>query len=101
MSIKGKPVSGPPPLLKNAAAAPIVYFDNAPVFGTYSGNIEVELAARVLMPKSDGMVSADMACTAHLRCSPAAALILADALTKAVEMHSKQAQAPKGDVLDS
>jgi len=100
MSIKGKPGT-PPPLLKNAAAAPIVYFDNAPVFGTFSGNIEVELAARVLMPKPDGSVVGEMTCTAHLRCSPNAAAILIDRLTMALEMHSKQAQAPKGDVLDS
>jgi hypothetical protein len=53
MSIKGKPTAVPA-LLKNAAAAPIVYFDQVPVFGTYSGNLEVELAARLLMPKADG-----------------------------------------------
>jgi hypothetical protein len=92
MSIKGKPVAGTPPLLKNAAAAPFVYFDNIPVFGCFSGNLEIELAARMLMPKSDGSVVADMACAAHLRCSPGAAAQLVDALTKAIDMLSKQAE---------
>jgi hypothetical protein len=82
------------PLLKNAAAAPLVFFDGVPVFGTFSGNIEIELAARMLMPKPDGSVLADMACTAHLRCSPAAAVMLIDALTKALDMLSKQQEQP-------
>lgn len=94
MSIKGKPASGPAPLLKNAAAAPVVYFDNAPVFGTYCGNIEVELDARLLMPKPDGTVVAEMGCAAHLRCSPNAAVLLVDALTKALDMLSKQQEQP-------
>lgn len=91
MSLKGKPSSSAPaPLLKNAAAAPIVYFDNVPVFGTFAGNLEIELAARLLMPKADGSVFADMTCSAHLRCSPQAALMLIDALTKGLDMLAKQ-----------
>lgn len=89
MSIKGKP-AGPAPLLKNAATAPFVYFDGVPLYGTFSGNIEVELAARMLMPKADGSVIADMACTGHLRCSPQGAVMLVDALTKALDMLAKQ-----------
>lgn len=38
------------PLIKNSAAAPVIYFDNVPVMGTFSGNIEVELSARSLPP---------------------------------------------------
>lgn len=94
MSIKGKPPAGPAPLLKNAATAPIVYFDGVPVYGCFSGNLEIELAARMLMPKPDGSVVADMGCTAHLRCSPAAAAMLVDALTKALDMLSKQHERP-------
>lgn len=94
MSIKGKQPAGPAPLLKNAASAPFVYFDGVPVLGTYSGNIEIELAARVLMPKPEGAVVADMACTAHLRCSPQAAVMLVDALTKALDMLAKQQEKP-------
>lgn len=99
MSLKGKatsPSQAPLPLLKNAGAAPLVYFDGVPVFGNYAGNIECELSARMLMPKPDGSVMTDMACTAHLRCSPGAAIQLIDALTKALDMLSQQA----GDKVD-
>lgn len=90
MSLKGKVSPSASPFLKNAGAAPIVYFDNAPVRGTYSGNIEVELAARMLMPKPDGSVVAEMSCTAHLRCSPLAARILIEALANALDILAKQ-----------
>jgi hypothetical protein len=99
MSIKGKTSPAPLPLLKNAGAAPLVYFDAVPVFGTFSGNIEIELAARMLMPKPDGSVIADMACTAHLRCSAQAAMGLIDALTKALDMLSKH-QTERSELLD-
>jgi hypothetical protein len=87
-------------LLKNTAAAPFVYFDNAPVFGGFAGHVEVELAARILMPTpgTDGRagVNSDMACTAHLRCSPAAAMHLISALTEALKMLPKlQSEAPE------
>lgn len=94
MSIKVKPLAGTTPLLKNAGSAPFVYVDNVPVFGTFAGNIELELAARVLMPKPDGTVAAEMSCTGHLRCSPNAAMMLIDALTKALDMLSKQQAEP-------
>jgi len=104
MSTKPKPPAagtpGAAPLMKNAANAPLVYFDNVPVFGTYAGNLEVELAARQLVPKPDGSVGADMACTAHLRCSPQAAIMLIDALQKALDMYSKQ-QEQRSELLDS
>lgn len=91
MGLNGKSsASAPGPLLKNAAAAPVVYFDNVPVFGTFGGNIEIELAARLLMPKADGSVFADMSCTAHLRASPAAIAMLMDACEKALAMHARQ-----------
>ena len=96
MSIKGKTTvpSQPLPLLKNVGAAPIVYFDGVPVYGTYAGTIELELAARMLMPKPDGSVSVDIACTAHLRCSPGAAIQLIGALQKALEMHQSSLEKP-------
>lgn len=90
MSVKGKTSGAPAPLLKNAAAAPFIHFDNAPVYGAFAGCIEVELAARALMPKESGNVIAEAICTGHLRCTPQAAMALADALTKAVEMHRGQ-----------
>lgn len=86
MSLKGKGVPSAPPLLKNAALAPVVFFDNVPVYGALAGNVEVELSARMLMPKPDGGVGVDMTCAAHLRCSIPAAMLLRDALDKAIGM---------------
>lgn len=97
MSVKVPPQASAAPLMKNAATAPLVYFDNVPVFGVFAGNIEVELATRLLMPKPNGGVIADMGCTAHLRCSPGAAMALIDALTKALDMqkqHNQQFEKP-------
>lgn len=74
------------PMLKNVGAAPVVYFDGIPVFGAYSGNIEIELAARMLMPKPDGTVVVDMACAAHLRCSRQAAEMLIGVLQHSIAM---------------
>jgi hypothetical protein len=92
MSVNPKQsTAAPQVLLKNAAAAPVIYFDAVPVFGSFAGHIEVEIAARILMPKPDGTsVVAEMLCVAHLRCSPQAAEALTDALDKALDMHTKQ-----------
>lgn len=91
MSTKPKGSAAPAPLIKNMAAAPFIYFDNAPLYGaTYAGCIEVELSSRALSPKDEGRVVAEMICVAHLRCTPEAALALADALQKAVEMNNKR-----------
>lgn len=86
MAVNGKNNAVSAPLLKNTAAAPVVYFDGVPVYGTFGGNIEIELATRVLLPKGDGMVAVDMTCAAHLRCSPQAAEGLIKALQHAVAM---------------
>jgi len=104
MSTKPAPKSSTPgaaPLLKNAAAAPFVYFDNVPVFGTYAGNLEIELAARQLLPKADGSVAADMACTAHLRTSAQGAVMLIDALQKALDMLSRHQEEQRSDLLQN
>jgi hypothetical protein len=90
MSVKVSAPASTAPFLKNAAGAPVVYFDGVPVFGVFAGNIEIELSTRLLMPKPDGSVACEMSCTAHLRCSPGAAIALADALTKALDMLKKQ-----------
>lgn len=90
MSIKGKTTGAAAPLLKNASAAPFVYFDNAPLYGVAGMGIEVELTAATIVPKSDGAVTREAVCVAHLRCSPQTALGLIDSLQKAVRMHSDQ-----------
>lgn len=75
-----------PPPYRNAEAAPFIYFDFAPTFGVMGGAIQVELAARTLIPTETGGALAEIISTAHLRCSPVAARGLLEALTKALEM---------------
>jgi hypothetical protein len=98
MAVNGKSSGASAPLLKNSAAAPVIYFDSAPVHGTLAGNIEVELATRVLLPKSDGHVLAEMVCVAHLRCCPAAAQALMESLQHALAMHHNAGRTIDGDV---
>jgi hypothetical protein len=74
------------PMMKNAAAAPFIYFDGAPSMGVQNGMIEVELCARALMPKANGEIYTDIVCVAHLRCSRAAAANLREALTRTLDM---------------
>jgi hypothetical protein len=74
------------PVLKNAGAAPIVFFDGAPMFGVLNGIIEVEVAAQILTVKAGGQVVGDWTCCAHLRCSPAAAQSLRAALDQALAL---------------
>lgn len=90
MSTKGRPSGAAAPLLKNASAAPFVYFDNAPLYGIAGMGIEVELTAASIVPREDGAVRREAVCVAHLRCSPQTALGLIDSLQKALKMHSDQ-----------
>ena len=76
--------------------APFIYFDGVLCMGTHNGAIQIELAANALMPEGTG-VRIDLLQTAHLRCSPAAAADLQNAIGKALEMlqqGAKQAAAP-------
>jgi hypothetical protein len=73
-------------MIKNAAAAPFIYFDGAPAMGVQNGVVEIELVARAVMPKDNGAVYSDMVCVAHLRCSLAAAINLRDAIDRAEDM---------------
>jgi hypothetical protein len=90
MSIKGKPMGAPAPLLKNASAAPFIYFDNAPLYGIAGLGIEIELTAASIVPKADGAVMREAVCVGHLRCAPQAALGLIDSLQKALRMYNDQ-----------
>ena len=62
------------------------------MFGALQNIIELELSARMMQPRPDGSVQADMVCTAHLRCSVAAAQALRDAIDKALELFTNQPQ---------
>jgi hypothetical protein len=92
MAVERKPSVTAAPLLKNSPQAPFIYFDSAPVRGSFNGTIEVELSTRTLLPKPDGSVAAEAVCVAHLRCTPASAQGLIDALKQALEFHAKQVQ---------
>ena len=100
MSLKGKasPPS-PAPLLKNAAAAPVIYFDGVPAVGIFAGNVEMELSVRILLPSRDGVsVLFDQMCVAHLRCSPAAAKLLVDTAARILAIPAPEGgDKPKGD----
>jgi len=71
--------------------APFVYFDGVSCFGHHNGAIQIELAANLLMPVGPG-VRVDVIQTGHLRCSPAAAVALREALDKALAMYQQGQQ---------
>jgi hypothetical protein len=89
-----KPPAQPVPIMKNALTAPLIYFDNAPVRGSFNGNIEVELTTRYMQPKADGNVSVDMVCVAHLRCTPQSAALLIDSLQYGLRIYQEQLEKP-------
>jgi hypothetical protein len=81
-------------IYKNVDTAPFVYFDISPTHGTLSGAIQIELAARILNTALDGSVEIKFITTGRLRCSPAAALNLRNAIDAALKMLEQPQQAP-------
>jgi hypothetical protein len=69
----------------SAERAPFIYFDGVSCFGHHNGTIQIELAANLLMPLGPS-VRVDVIQTGHLRCTPAAAMALREALDKALAM---------------
>ena len=101
MSVSPKMSPGPKGLImKGAAVAPFVYFDNAPIFGLMNNVVEIDLASRVPMLQSDNSVSMEVVCIAHLRCSVEAALSLMAAIEKALDFAKKTKKAPEADYVD-
>ena len=87
------------PLFRNPDTVPFIYFDLAPAYGFMAGIVEVELAARSLIPAPD-VTTAEIVTTARLRCSPAAAITLRDALNKTLEIATqfREQAAPLGAI---
>jgi hypothetical protein len=70
--------------------APFIYCDGVALFGITSGIVQLELAANTVMPEGTG-TRTDVLITAHLRCSPAAAVALRDAIDRALSLPAQQA----------
>jgi hypothetical protein len=75
---------------------PIIYFDFAPTFGHLGGNIQIELAARIVLPLEDGTIDNPMIETGRLRCSKTAAVSLKNALEQALKMLDEPQTPPVG-----
>lgn len=65
---------------------PLIYFDLAPAFGFADNVILVELYSRILTVDADNKIVPDNINVARLRCSPAAAQRLCEALQGALKM---------------
>ena len=83
-----QPPAKPPDLIyeDTGAAAPLVYFDIVGAYGTMNGSIELELATRILVPKSDGTTEVKFITSGRLRCTQNAAANLRNGLDAALKM---------------
>ena len=70
----------------SGAAAPLVYFDIVGAYGTMNGSIEIKLATRILVPKSDGSTDVKFISSGRLRCTQNAAVNLRNGLDAALKM---------------
>jgi hypothetical protein len=68
----------------SAESAPFIYFDTVLTAGVYQDNIRLEVGASTVIPTGDGAAKTVHVITAHLRCSPSAALTVRDAIDKAL-----------------
>jgi hypothetical protein len=75
-----------PPPYEDRGSAPFIYTDGSAAFGVMNGAIQIELASRVLIPRMDGGLDVKFVTTGHLRCSPAAAKLIREAIDGALKM---------------
>src|SRR5882762_3749177 len=73
-------------IYENVDTAPFVYFDLSPTHGILGGAIQIELAARILNAVPDGGVEIKFITTGRLRCGPAAAINLRNAIDASLKM---------------
>ena len=86
--------SRPPPPYEERFSAPVVYFDLIAANGMMNGAIEIELAHRVLTPGTGADVKISFTTSGRLRCSPAAACALIEAIQNALKMIEQPQQTP-------
>jgi len=86
--VTDKPSAKPGDLVyeDSGAAAPLVYFDIVGAYGTMNGSIELELATRILIPRSDGTTEVKFISSGRLRCTQNAAINLRNSLDSALKM---------------
>jgi hypothetical protein len=65
--------------------APFIFFDGVAAFGVTHGVIQFELGANIIVPVGTD-TRTDVLITAHLRCSPAAAMGLRQAIDKVLQV---------------
>src|SRR5262245_1006049 len=68
----------------STGTAPFIYFDEVLTAGIHQGNIRLELGASTTIPTADGQTKTVHVITAHLRCSPSAAVTLRKAIDDAL-----------------
>ena len=73
--------------------APFVYCDGVAAFGVNKGGVEIELSSRTVLPIPDTTgVRHEIVITGHLRCSPAAAIAIREAIEKVLAMLAQTQQ---------
>ncbi len=82
------------PPFQNSDSAPFIYFDTSPAHGIFAGAVQIELAARQIIPSPEGGATAVFVPTARLRCSPVAAMLLRDAIDSALKMLQESQSEP-------
>jgi hypothetical protein len=82
----------------NSSMVPFIYFDGVACYGALHGVVEIELAARIMIPTPDGGVELKFVPTGRLRCSPAAAESLRLSIETAAKMARQAQQQPPAAV---
>jgi hypothetical protein len=70
---------------EECTTAPFVYFDVVHMHGALNGTVQIELAARIMVPKQ-GAAGVKLMTSGRLRCSPVAARHLRDAINGVLQL---------------
>jgi hypothetical protein len=75
---------------RNTENAPVVFFDGPVAWALHDGVVAIELGIRAMVPVGQGLGDVGAETESHicgrLRCSPAAARLLGNAIAKTLEM---------------